>query len=53
MHLKAAELKTIDELSEAMLTILLKKWNDLDNLLNKITAEQAAESDRPKSGPPG
>ena len=53
IHLKAAELETIKESSEAMLKRLLDKWKDLDDLLNKITAEQTAEPDRPKSGPPG
>jgi len=53
IHLKAAELETIEESSEAVLKKLLEKWKDLDNLLNKITAEQAAQPDRPKSRPPG
>ncbi|MFH1671909.1 MAG: hypothetical protein ABIF87_00555 [Pseudomonadota bacterium] len=53
IHLKASELEGMKESSEAVLKELLEKWKDLDDLLNKITAEPVAKPDRPKSRPPG
>jgi hypothetical protein len=53
IHLKVSELEDTKESSDAVLEKLLEKWKGLDDLLNKITAEQSAEPDRPKSRPPG
>ena len=53
IHVKASELEAMKQSSEVLLKKLLEKVKDLDDLLNKITAEPVAEPDRPKSRPPG
>lgn len=47
IHLKTSELEEMKESSEVVLKKLLEKWGHLDDLLNKITAEQNAQADRP------
>ncbi len=47
IHLKVSELEDIEESSEVVLKKLVEKWEHLDSLLNKITAEQGGAANRP------
>jgi hypothetical protein len=47
IHYKTSELEGMKESSEVLLKKLLEKWQYLDDLLNKITAQPSAEAGRP------
>ena len=43
IHLKASELEDMEKSAEDTLKKILEKWKHLDNILNKISAEQGSK----------